>query len=1069
MLTALLLGILQLFSISADTQTSKEIRSQAKQYITQIEAGNNTTENRWALALLGSKNEKIRAFIERNARSSSKLDSYQHFEVNFRQQIKKVAFQRESPDLLIALLLKMDGLKNKERLFKEFSNRIGFQKNQDIDYKKICQAIIHDKMISADILTTRRFQFVHFLLLYDKKFNNNFTDSYLTEIDANWNYHSATDNNLFSKLAVLSYFRVLYINSRYSKAADFYDFVIQDRLFPDSPLKLQLYRYLDYSMYRMGYYSKGLAILGHQALPLAKRYGNQQLQLNLKMNQATYLYDIGKTNKAKLLFKDILGEADSLKVNVPKTIIYNNLALAHYKSGEYDQYVNLQQKALQRAKKKKNYSHQIELYNNLYVYARKSNNKKGAKSYLEEARELAEAKNNEADLAKVYTSLGAFYRKFKRNFKLSSSYFSKAEQILNAQNNTFDYLELLNEQSESYEEQKKFEQAFQKQNQIKELVKEQNPSYLDAMVNKALLKLKMGALTDAHQIIERYKSYDLGKLGFVQLVKAKTVEADYLSRNNKHHQALDILNPVIKQVLVRAQKSANLKTGFWHVEDEFLDAFELAVKVHRSLGQPGKAVEKLDQLKTINDASLYQNPLVKSSMLNVEQLSKYKRLQKKLDTKRKNMLTTSTDQKLKIKRDITSLKIEKQKLDRKLSNETQAKPKSLKDIQSRLSARQQLLHVTELNNKYYVAHISRTKVNLETVALDSSQRKKLTSTIHQVSVNEVNLNSLYSITKLLGIDNIPSHVEKLTIIPDSYLYQLPVDILPLTQPTGPSSYGQVSYAIESFKTRYLTSLDDYFSSSNSKNNIGFAGYGVSEFNHSKEKLVPLPYTKEEVQGIKSKLTHVPDRKTFINENATKTSFEHTAPNAQILHMATHSAISERNPMFSKIYLNDDGDPRETEGNKIFAYELFELNLNNEMIMLNSCSSGSGSYIPGAGVMGMSRALQYAGANSLVLNLWSVNDMLASEFATYFYGKLNEGQSKAEALRNTKIHFLQTKNASPHFWGPYMLLGNDDAIVKPDQTTNLAVAGTFLLFFILATGLSLLVDQGVIKRANQKVA
>ena len=115
-------------------------------------------------------------------------------------------------------------------------------------------------------------------------------------------------------------------------------------------------------------------------------------------------------------------------------------------------------------------------------------------------------------------------------------------------------------------------------------------------------------------------------------------------------------------------------------------------------------------------------------------------------------------------------------------------------------------------------------------------------------------------------------------------------------------------------------------------------------------------------------------------------------------------------------------------------------------MLNSCESGSGSYLQGTGVVGISRALRYAGAQSLVLNLWSVNDMMASEFAIKFYEGINKGETKSEALRNAKLYFLKTKNANPHYWGSYMLLGNEDAIIHPYAFTNNMVAASFMIFF-----------------------
>jgi len=104
-------------------------------------------------------------------------------------------------------------------------------------------------------------------------------------------------------------------------------------------------------------------------------------------------------------------------------------------------------------------------------------------------------------------------------------------------------------------------------------------------------------------------------------------------------------------------------------------------------------------------------------------------------------------------------------------------------------------------------------------------------------------------------------------------------------------------------------------------------------------------------------------------------------------------------------------------------------------------------------MGISRALRYAGARSLVLNLWSVNDMMAANFAVQFYKNINTGESKSASLRNAKLHFLKHKNANPTYWGPYMMLGSDEPLVKPHRDTNIIVATSFLMYLISVVGIS----------------
>lgn len=117
-------------------------------------------------------------------------------------------------------------------------------------------------------------------------------------------------------------------------------------------------------------------------------------------------------------------------------------------------------------------------------------------------------------------------------------------------------------------------------------------------------------------------------------------------------------------------------------------------------------------------------------------------------------------------------------------------------------------------------------------------------------------------------------------------------------------------------------------------------------------------------------------------------------------------------------------------------------------MLNSCESGGDMAIQGSGIMGISRALHYAGAKSLVLNAWSVNDQFAADFAETFYQHLNNGESKSRALQLTKIDFIKSNNANPHYWGPYILNGNNTPVINK----RASVAGNWLLAFLFAGGL-----------------
>lgn len=1070
----LLLCLFNIPSVSkSDNSILKESKSQASFYIHQIEKGRNRYENLWALTLIGSVNPKVRSYIENEAHKNIYTEwdkkPFEKFESTYLEQLKKVVFSTGSPELLVALLLSTKAKKKQREIYKHFESLFHRTK-----YSALLNTIIERKKITKKVLPNNRFSLPIFFLVFDSDYKKFISKAYLREIADQWKRKDTSHHNFNNALSKISYFRVLYLLDRYSETESLYNDLTNVSIFPNSKIKLRIYRYLDYSMYRLGYYDRSLEIVRNFTLPLAQKYGSELLLLSIKISKGTYLYNIGKVKEAQSTFESVISEAKNHNINLPETIVYNNLALAYYKTGHYNKYLDLQFQALEKAKKVDNYSDQLEIYNNLFIYYKRNNDEQNALDYLKQAQKLALKHKRPKDLGNIYISLGSFFRKFKRDYDKASEYFQKAESVLNPKNNVLHFTFLLNEEANTFEKQKSYLKALRKYDKIISINPPKSANHIDALINKALVQIKLGNIVKSGDLIEEFKSYNLNQLDFVQIVKAKTVEAHYLDKINHDQKALSILNPTIDQVVVRAKGSANLKTGFWHVEDEYLDAFELAVSINIDIGNADRAVELLDQLKTINDASLYQNPLVKASLLNESELTQYKKLTHQLDATRKKLLTAPKDKQFDIRQTISQLNLKKRKLDEKLTNNLDKNPVSVRQIQNRLSAHDMVIHMTELKDKYYIANISRSDVGIHTVSLNKQLRNLLTNSIRQVSTHKTNLDSLYAITKLLGLHKIPDRIHKITIIPDSYFYQLPIDILPLDKPDHSYSYGEVKYVIEKFRTQYLTSLDDFQTTNKyqpKSNKLSFAGYGISKFNGSKNKsLVPLPYAQREVKSIAQKLTHLTNVRTFINDASTKKTFTHTAPDAQIIHLATHSQVSERDPMFSTIYMSDAGNHADsTFDDQIFAYELFDLNLNNEMIMLNSCESGSGTYIQGTGVMGISRALQYAGANSLILNLWSVNDMMASDFAIHFYDQLNQGKSKTEALQNTKRYFLRTKNASPHYWGPYMLIGNSEPIVKPNEDQNMVMAGAFIGYFLLMVGLSLLADHGIIFDTENKKA
>jgi CHAT domain-containing protein len=111
-----------------------------------------------------------------------------------------------------------------------------------------------------------------------------------------------------------------------------------------------------------------------------------------------------------------------------------------------------------------------------------------------------------------------------------------------------------------------------------------------------------------------------------------------------------------------------------------------------------------------------------------------------------------------------------------------------------------------------------------------------------------------------------------------------------------------------------------------------------------------------------------------------------------------------------------------------AYEASELNLEGtELVVLSACETGLGEFKNGEGVLGLRRAFQEAGAESVLMSQWSVPDRETQELMEFFYKHWLSGQEKPVALRLAQIELRKTVKArygqdQPFYWGGFVLVG-----------------------------------------------
>ncbi len=102
----------------------------------------------------------------------------------------------------------------------------------------------------------------------------------------------------------------------------------------------------------------------------------------------------------------------------------------------------------------------------------------------------------------------------------------------------------------------------------------------------------------------------------------------------------------------------------------------------------------------------------------------------------------------------------------------------------------------------------------------------------------------------------------------------------------------------------------------------------------------------------------------------------------------------------------------------------------KLVVLSACETGAGKITNGDGVYGLRRALVIAGAESLVMSLWQVDDVATKELMTGYYKRLKAGKGRSSALRDIQLELQgRTEYAHPYFWASFLPAGDNTPLTK----------------------------------------
>jgi len=357
------------------------------------------------------------------------------------------------------------------------------------------------------------------------------------------------------------------------------------------------------------------------------------------------------------------------------------------------------------------------------------------------------------------------------------------------------------------------------------------------------------------------------------------------------------------------------------------------------------------------------------------------------------------------------LEISRQLQHRRSSTSLQTQSFDVNQLQDQLGEDDALVEYTALDDELLAFVVTREKIsvyrNLATIA-DLNQRlhsvrfqietlrfgacsirKHLPSLTTKINSH---LSGLYQ--KLLAPLDLVRRRQRLVIVPHGGLHYLPFHAL----------HDGDHYLIETCEVSYAPSATTFL-------------HCLKRGKDSLDRALLLGVADERAPGIQDEirsLSRVFEHSTaYIDEAATAEALRRHSSSVDVVHLACHGQFRSDNPLFSALRLADGWfTVRDTYG----------LKLNQALVTLSACETGANVVAPGDELIGLARGFFSAGARSVLLSLWMVDDETTRQMMLNFYEALRAGQSLSASIRTAQQKMLK-EMPHPFFWSPFVLVGH----------------------------------------------
>ncbi len=281
---------------------------------------------------------------------------------------------------------------------------------------------------------------------------------------------------------------------------------------------------------------------------------------------------------------------------------------------------------------------------------------------------------------------------------------------------------------------------------------------------------------------------------------------------------------------------------------------------------------------------------------------------------------------------------------------------------------------------------------------------------------------IYNIFLDSALTHLPKSINKLIICPDEWLLQIPWEALVTDSVVNENtSYRNLPYLNRKYQTHIVLSLKQLLSEQQSFSQ-DFIGV-TSDFKDSK-RFSSLPFSSRLVKS-KAKDYHAEVRNKMPPE----------INDLKIFHLAAHLRTDSLRPFLSTLFLSDS--------DSVLLGSATAHKSKIGLAILNACASSGLSSYAGEGTIGFARAFYAAGAQSVLMTLWSVDDKTTADILTNFYENMESGNSLDHSLQKAKLDFIEQAPtddlANPFYWAGLQLSGKTDPLFEKSYNRSIVLS------------------------------